>query len=60
MGDSELTHGTKKEGARQGVLLQHGREERHDVLCQGEMDPFLGKGHLPNLGAQTSGGVRKV
>ena len=25
------------------------------MICQGEMDPFWGKGHLPNLRAQTSG-----
>ena len=26
------------------------------MICQGEMDNFWGKGHLLNLGAQTSGG----
>ena len=57
LGDSEPTHGIRKEGASQGALHQPRREERPDVLCQEEMDPFWGKGHLPNLRAQTSGRV---
>ena len=36
--------------------------ERKDLNCyvRGRWISFWGKGHLPNLGAQTSGGVRRV
>ena len=40
LGDSEPTHGTRKEGTSEGVLHQPVREKRPDVLCQVEMDPF--------------------
>ena len=30
------------------------------MLCPGEMDPFWGMGHLPNLRAQISREVRRV
>ena len=60
LGDSEPTHGTRKEGISQGVLRQPERDERPDLLCQREMDPFWGKCRLPILGAQTSGGVLRV
>ena len=60
LGDSEPTHGTRKKGASQGILCQPGREEKPGMLCRGEMDPFWGKGHLQNLGAQASGGVHRV
>ena len=53
-------HGSRKEGTSQGILRQLGRKERSNVLCQGEMDPFWGNGHLLNLGAHTSGGVCRV
>ena len=53
-------HGTRKEGAGQGILRQPRRAEIPDVLCQGEMDPFWEKGHLPTLRAQTSWEVRRV
>ena len=60
LGNIELAYGTRKEGPGQGILCQPGQAERHDVLCQGEMDPIWEKGHLPTLGAQTSREVRRV
>ena len=53
-------HKNRKNGVSQGVLHQPGLEERPNVLYQGEMDPFWGKGHLLNLRAQKSGGVCRV
>ena len=29
------------------------------MLCQGEMDPFWGKGHRPTPGVKTSGRMRR-
>ena len=60
LGDGELAHGTRNEGTSQGILHQPRRAKRLDVLCQGEMDPFWEKGHLPTLGAQTSWEVQRV
>ena len=34
------------------VLHQFGRANELDMLCQGEVDPFWGEGHLPTLGAE--------
>ena len=37
-----------------------GKQKDPTCYVRGEMDPFWVKGHLLNLGAQTSGGVRGV
>ena len=54
LGENRLAHGTWKKSISEGVFLQLGQNERPDVLCQGEMSPFWGKGHFPTFGAKTS------
>ena len=54
LGKVKPTQGAKSTGPSQRVLLQSRQAKETDVLCQGEVDPFWGEGHLPTSGAEAS------
>ena len=52
-GKVKLAQGVESTSLSQTVLRQFGIAKELDVLCQGEVDPFLGESHLPTPRAKT-------
>ena len=52
LGKVKLAQGARFTDPSQRVLRQSRRAKEHDVLCQGEVDPFWGESHLPNPRAE--------
>ena len=54
LGKVETIERAKGKGSRQRILRKFGRAEEADVLCQWEMNPFWGEGHLLTTEVETS------
>ena len=60
LGKVKPAQGPWSMGTGQRILLQSGRAEEPDVLCQGEVDSFWGKGPLPIPRAETGERLQRV
>ena len=53
LGKVKLAQGAESMGPGQRILFQSRLTKEPEVLCQGEVDPFWGEGHLPTPKAIT-------